>query len=173
MDLLQKDGYRLRAPEPEDLACMMHFENTPSIWEVSNATGPYSRYYLKQYIETNKNDLYEDRQLRLMLETPEKEVSGIIDLCNFEPFHNRAEVGIVIAEAYRGRGLGKLSLELLTTYCFQFLGLRQLYAYIDVTNEPCRHLFKGCGFEECAYLKDWMRTGNNYRDVVMMQCINS
>ena len=40
MDLLQKDGYRLRAPEPEDLDCMYQFENTPSLWEVGNATGP-------------------------------------------------------------------------------------------------------------------------------------
>lgn len=173
MDLLQKDGYRLRAPEPEDLECMMRFENTPSLWEVSNVTGPYSRFYLKQYIETNRNDLYEDRQLRLMVEAPDKHVVGIIDLCNFEPFHNRAEVGIVIAEDQRGTGIGSLSLQLLVEYCFRFLGLRQLYAYIDVTNEPCRKLFKKHGFADCAYLKDWMRTGHAYRDVVMVQCINS
>ena len=48
MEMLQKNGYRLRAPEPEDLGCMMKFENSPSLWEVSNATGPYSRYHLKQ-----------------------------------------------------------------------------------------------------------------------------
>ena len=59
MDLLQRDGYRLRAPEPEDLACMVLFENTTSLWAVSNTTGPYSRYCLKQYLETNKNDLYD------------------------------------------------------------------------------------------------------------------
>ena len=173
MDLLQKDGYRLRAPEPEDLECMMRFENTPSLWEVGNVTGPYSRFYLKQYIETNRNDLYEDRQLRLMVEAPDKQVVGIIDLCNFEPFHGRAEVGIVIAEDQRGTGIGSLSLQLLVEYCFRFLGLRQLYAYIDVTNESCRKLFKKQGFDDCAYLKDWMRTGNAYRDVVMVQCINS
>ena len=48
MELLQKNGYRLRAPEPEDLDCMLQFENTSTLWEVSNATGPYSRFYLKQ-----------------------------------------------------------------------------------------------------------------------------
>ena len=172
MDLLQKDGYRLRAPEPEDLDCMLQFENTPSLWEVSNATGPYSRFYLKQYIETNRNDLYSDNQLRLMIESPEKEVVGIIDIFNFEPFHNRAEVGIVIAENHRQQGIGLLALELLTTHCFEFIGMRQLYAYIDVTNVACRRLFRKCGFEECTLLKDWMRTGNTYRDVVMVQRIN-
>lgn len=172
MDLLQKDGYRLRAPEPEDLGCMLQFENTPSLWEVSNATGPYSRFYLKQYIESNKNDLYSDNQLRLMIESPEKEVVGIIDIFNFEPFHNRTEVGIVIADHSRRQGIGMLALELLTEYCFNFLGIHQLYAFIDVTNEACRRLFQKGGFEECALLKDWMRTGKTYRDVVMVQRLN-
>ena len=173
MDLLQRDGYRLRAPEPEDLGVMIFFENTSSVWEVSNATGPYSRFYLKQYIETNQNDLYEDRQLRLMMENPDKQVVGIIDLCNFDPFHNRAEVGIVVADSYQNKGIGKLALQLLIEHCFDFLGIHQLFAYIDVTNEACRKLFKKCGFIECAYLKEWMRTGKNYRDVVMVQYINS
>ena len=172
MELLQKDGYRLRAPEPEDLDCMMQFENTPSLWEVSNATGPYSRFYLKQYIESNKNDLYAENQLRLMIESPEKKVVGIIDIFNFEPFHNRVEVGIVIADHSRRLGIGLLALELLTKHCFDYLGIHQLYAFIDVTNEACRRLFQKGGFEECALLKDWMRTGKTYRDVVMVQRLN-
>ena len=142
MDLLQRDGYRLRAPEPEDLGVMILFENTTSLWEVSNATGPYSRFYLKQYIETNQNDLYEDKQLRLMIENPDKQVVGIIDICNFDPFHNRAEIGIVVADSYQKKGIGKLALQLLKEHCFDFLGIHQLFAYIDVSNEPCRKLFK-------------------------------
>ncbi len=172
MDLLQKDGYRLRAPEPEDLACMMQFENTPSLWEVGNATGPYSRFYLKQYIETNRNDLYTDRQLRLMIESPDKRVAGIIDLFNFEPFHNRAEVGIVIAEEFRKKGIGTLALSLLIEHSFAFLGIRQLYACVDADNEASLCLFKKCGFETSALLKDWMRTGTTYRDVAMLQLLN-
>lgn len=171
-ELLQRNGYVLRAPEPEDLACMMRFENTPSLWEVSNATGPYSRYSLKQYIASSTNNLYEDKQLRLMIESPQKEVVGIIDLCNFEPFHNRAEVGIVIDETFRSQGIGELALRLLIEHTFEYLGIHQLYAYIDVTNAPCRALFMKCEFEECAYLKDWMRQGKNYRNVVMVQRMN-
>lgn len=172
MDLLQKDGYRLRAPEPEDLDGMLQFENTPSLWEVSNATGPYSRFHLKQYISTNKNDIYADGQLRLMVESPGKEVVGIVDLFNFDPFHSRAEVGVVIAEGHRRKGIAKLALQLLVEHCFEFLGIRQLYAYIDESNEPCRRLFHSGGFEECAYLKDWMRTGTSFRNVVMVQLLN-
>ena len=172
MELLQKDGYRLRAPEPEDLDGMMRFENTPSLWEVGNVTGPYSRFHLKQYISTNKNDIYADGQLRLMIESHGKEVVGIVDLFNFDPFHSRAEVGVVVAEEHRRKGIAKLALQLLVEHCFEFLGIRQLYAYIDESNEPCRRLFGSVGFEECAYLKDWMRTGTIFRNVVMVQLLN-
>lgn len=172
MDLLQKDGYRLRAPEPEDLDCMLLFENTPSLWEVSSPSGPYSRFHLKQYLETNQNDLYADRQLRLMIESPERDVVGIVDLFHFDPFHSRAEVGIVVAETYRGRGVGKLALEMLVYHCFHYLGIHQLYACIGADNMSSLHLFRSCRFTECARLKDWMRQGNDFGDVVMVQLIN-
>lgn len=65
----QGNGIRLRAPEPEDLEVMFRFENATDVWEMSNTTGPYSRFQLKQYIEQTQNDLFADRQLRLMIET--------------------------------------------------------------------------------------------------------
>lgn len=173
MDMLQKNGYRLRAPEPEDLACMLEFENTPSLWEISNTTGPYSRFYLKQYIETNKNDLYTDGQIRLMIEAPDKQVVGIIDLFNYDPFHNRGEVGLVVAENHRRQGIGLLSLQLLIEHCFSYLGIHQLYAYIDENNHSSRQLFQKCGFEECGFLKDWMKTGKRFRNVILVQLVNS
>ena len=169
MDWLRKDGYTLRAPEPEDLDCLTRFENTLSLWEGAAATGPYSRFHLKRYIESVRNDIYADRQLRLMIESPTGEVVGIIDLFNFEPFHSRAEVGIVIAEEERRKGIATLSLRLLAEYSFGYLGIHQLHTCINVENEASLRLFRRCGFEECARLKDWMRTGDGYRDVVMMQ----
>lgn len=172
MSLLERNGYRLRAPEPEDLGVMMRFENTPSLWDVSTPTGPYSRFYLKRYIEENRNDLYADRQLRLMIETPDLEVAGIIDLFNFDPFHSRAEIGLVVAEAYRRQGIGRLALDILKEYAFDYLGIHQLYVYIDESNRPCRTLFEKSGFEQAGFVKDWMRSGAAYRNVVILQCIS-
>ena len=91
----QGNGIRLRAPEPEDLEVMFRFENATDVWEMSNTTGPYSRFQLKQYIEQTQNDLFADRQLRLMIENGNRQVVGIVDLCSFDPLHNRAEVGIM------------------------------------------------------------------------------
>lgn len=55
----QWNGIRLRAPEPEDLEVMFRFENATDVWEMSNTTGPYSRFQLKQYIEQTQNDLFD------------------------------------------------------------------------------------------------------------------
>lgn len=78
----QGNGIRLRAPEPEDLEVMFRFENATDVWEMSNTTGPYSRFQLKQYIEQTQNDLFADRQLRLMIENGNRQVVGIVDLCS-------------------------------------------------------------------------------------------
>lgn len=170
---LQRDGYVLRAPEPGDLECMFRFENSADLWELSNTTGPYSHYQLKQYIEQSQNDLFMDRQLRLMIETPGKEVAGIVDICNFDPLHSRAEVGIVVGKEYRKRGVARLALALLEEHCFYYLGIHQLFAYIDTDNLACRALFASCGYRECALLGDWMHACGGYRDVVMVQKVNS
>ena len=106
----QGNGIRLRAPEPEDLEVMFRFENATDVWEMSNTTGPYSRFQLKQYIEQTQNDLFADRQLRLMIENGNRQVVGIVDLCSFDPLHNRAEVGIMVDKSCRRQGIGRNAL---------------------------------------------------------------
>lgn len=152
---------------------MFRFENSSDLWELSNTSGPYSRYHLKQYIEQTQNDVYIDRQLRLMIENTDKKVVGIVDICNFDPLHSRAEVGIVIDTTFRRQGIARLALTLLEEHCFHHLGIHQLFAYIDVTNKACHQLFIVCGYKDCALLKEWMHSCNGYRDILMVQKINS
>ena len=87
---------KLRAIEPEDLDILYRIENDMSLWNDSVTSVPYSRYILYDYIANTKNDIYTDRQVRMMIENEKQEVVGIIDLINFEPKHLRAEIGIVV-----------------------------------------------------------------------------
>ena len=172
MDLLQKDGYSLRAPEPEDLACMMRFENTPSLWEVSNATGPYSRYFLKQYIETNAHDLYVDKQLRLMIEHKETgSLVGVIDLFDFSPANRRAEMGLIIDRKFRGQAFGREALAMLCDYAEHVLDLHQLYAYILEENSAACRLYESSGFDLVVTLADWVCWDREYKAVSLFQRI--
>lgn len=87
---------RLRALEPEDLDFLYEMENDESLWEVGRTNVPYSRQVLLDYITTATADIYTDKQVRLIVENELQEAVGIIDLMNFDPRHQRAELGIVI-----------------------------------------------------------------------------
>ena len=165
---------RLRAPEPEDLELMYRIENMPELWNISNTTVPYSRFLLKQYIETLCNDVYVDKQLRMVIERREdNHPVGMIDLTDFNPLHNRAEVGIIVEETFREQGIARQALDLLIEYCFRYLHLHQLYAYVACDNAASRKLFAACGFIECGVLKHWLRREEEYQDAVLVQRLSS
>ena len=71
---------RLRAVEPEDVETMYRWENDPEVWAVSGTTAPFSRHMLVQFVEQQRLDLAQTRQLRLIVETTEGEPVGAIDL---------------------------------------------------------------------------------------------
>lgn len=129
---------------------------------MSNTTGPYSRFQLKQYIEQTQNDLFADRQLRLMIENGNRQVVGMVDVCSFDPLHNRAEVGIMVDKSCRRQGIGRNALALLEEHCFRYLGIHQLFAYIAVeTFLPAGSLRRAgtreCGIERVgAYVWRWI-----------------
>jgi diamine N-acetyltransferase len=173
MKLFENERIRLRAPEPEDLEMLYRWENDASSWESGNTYSPYSRYALKQYIAESGNDLYERRQLRLMIELKETSAAvGIIDLYDFEPRHLRAETGILLDGAYRRQGIAAEALTIMIRYAFSFLKIRQLYAHIPQTNTPCLRLFERCGFEMAGILKEWLATSEGYTNVVIVSLIN-
>ena len=163
---------KLRAPEPEDLQVRLAFENDESIWEQSSATGPYSRYQLKRFLSESQNDLFVDRQLRLMIVYPNDEVVGIVDLTSFDPRHNRAEIGIVIRKEYRCKGIGKKALLMLEEHSFKLLGIHQLYALVREDNDPSLSLFRSCGYQISGRLQAWYRSGIGYKDVYVFQKLN-
>ena len=101
---------RLRALEPEDLDLLYRIENDMKLWNVGTTNVPYSRYTLHDYIATASNDIYVDRQVRMMVENLSGETVGIVDLVNFDPNNCRAEVGLIILNAFRRRGYGSSAL---------------------------------------------------------------
>ena len=160
---------RLRAIEPEDLDVLYRIENDRSLWNVGATNVPYSRYTLHDYVATSSDDIYADRQVRLVVENAEGETVGMADIVRFDPQHLRAEVGIVIIDAFRRRGYDRLALADLCSYALDVLHLHQLYAVIDTGNEGAVSLFRQAGFQEQAHLKDWLFDGHKYHDALLMQ----
>jgi len=164
---------RLRALEPADVETLFIWENDPAVWKISNTQAPFSRHVLDQYVATSHQDIYTTRQLRLMIEKlDDKTAAGCIDLFDFEPAHARVGIGILVAERERNKGFATEALTLLLDYCFNVLGLHQVFCHIDVDNEASLKLFQHAGFEITGTKKDWIRLRNHWRAEYMLQLIN-
>ncbi|MVX35166.1 GNAT family N-acetyltransferase [Myroides sp. LoEW2-1] len=170
---IQGELIYLRALEPEDLEFIFLIENDVKLWEVSNTQTPYSRFLIKQYLENAHQDIYEAKQLRLVICHRETHKTlGLIDLFDYDPQNNRAGVGIVIQyEQERGKGIGTEALDLMIQYGENHLYLNQLYTNISTDNKASINLFESAGFELVGIKKAWTRKGNQYKDEGLYQLI--
>nr|WP_301400941.1 GNAT family protein [Polaribacter huanghezhanensis] len=163
----------LRALEPEDLQFLFDTENDESFWEVSHTQTPFSKFLLKQYLENVHLDIFEAKQLRLIIEEKStKKQIGMIDLFDFNPQHKRAGIGILIHTKHQQNGFASEALELLINYCFTHLNLHQLYANITSDNVKSSTLFTKHQFKKIGIKKDWIFTNNTYKDEILYQIIN-
>lgn len=172
--LLDSENIKLRVLEPEDAELIYAWENNPENWEVSHTLIPFSKYTIEQYVNSIQ-DIYTTKQLRFIIckKNENNKAIGCIDLFDFEPFHNRAGVGILIADKEeRGKGYASEALSLLKVYAFKILCLTQLYCEVAVSNEKSFELFTQNGFVVIGIKKAWHRIPNGYEDVYFMQALN-
>lgn len=169
---LKGENIYLRALEPEDLEFIFAIENDQTIWELSNTITPYSRYVIKQYLENAHKDIFEVKQLRLVISNLNEETIGLIDLFDFDFTNRRAGVGLLIKdEKDRQKGYGKEALELLISYAKRHLNLHQLYCNISEDNTKSLKLFKNQGFEIVGLKNDWNLVHNKFKNEYLLQRI--
>ncbi|MDR1346912.1 MAG: GNAT family N-acetyltransferase [Prevotellaceae bacterium] len=171
---LETEDIRLRPLEPEDLDILYLWENDISIWNASNTIVPYSRYALKQYIESSHKDIFETGQLRLMIEAKTNSIAiGTIDLFDFNPLHARIGLGVLIyAQGYRRQGFATLAMNLTIDYCFNILHLHQVYCNVDENNTNSIKMLTNMGFEIAGTKKQWIKTNNGWQNEILFQKIN-
>jgi len=174
-NLLKSNTILLRALEPEDLEFLYNCENNPEIWHISNTLSPYSKYILRQYIENSHQDIYTSKQLRLIIATIENKDTpiGAIDLFDFDPYHMRAGVGILIHNTiHREKGYAFESLQLLINYCFEHLKMHQLYCNIASNNQKSLKLFEKAGFKISGTKQEWLKIQDEWENEYILQLIN-
>ena len=173
MKTLTGKHINLRALEPTDLEFLFQTENNESFWEVSNTQKPFSKYLLTQYLENAQQDIYEAKQLRLMIEEKDSSISvGMIDIFDFEPKHRRAGIGILISTEFERKGYANEALELLLNYVFTHLDLHQLYANIIDDNLKSISLFEKQGFKKIGVKKDWIYSNRKFKNELLYQLIH-
>lgn len=171
MNLLNSERISLRPVEIEDLDLLYELENDMESWHAGDHLNPLSRFFLEQYILNAANDIYVDKQLRLVITRKTGNPLGIIDLFEFDPHHRRAAVGIIISPEARGHGYAGEALRMIITYAEQVLQLKQLYCGVDKDNRKSIQLFTDNGFEQTGIKKAWRFSEKGWKDELFLQRI--
>ncbi|MFB1040087.1 MAG: GNAT family N-acetyltransferase [Polaribacter sp.] len=172
MEYLKGEKSNLRALEPEDLEFLYTIENNESFWEISHTQTPFSKYLLKQYLENAHLDIFEAKQLRLLIEEKStKRQIGLIDLFDFNPQHKRAGIGILIHPDFQKNGFAFEALSILIDYAFKYLNVHQLYANITANNSKSISLFTKHKFKKAGIKKDWILSEGKFKDEILFQLI--
>jgi len=169
----KNESVSLRAMEAEDVELLYEWENEEESWKVSQTIAPFSKYILALYIKNSDKDIYENKQLRLIIDTPDGKSVGAIDLFDFDPFHLRAGIGLLIHNKEdRLKGYASAALELIISYSFRKLGMHQLWANVNSNNESSLKLFEKHGFKICGNKQQWLKTETGWCDEYTLQLIN-
>jgi len=178
MTPLEGKNIKLRALEPSDLDYLYLWENDPENWFVSNTYAPFSKHILMKFIEEAGHDIYETRQMRLIIalkshQERKDDPVGAIDLFDFDPHHLRAGLGILIGRKdLRNQGIASEALSLLVNYAFKVLRLHQLFCNIAAGNETSLNLFKSHGFKIAGEKKEWLRGPDSWISEYLLQLLN-
>lgn len=136
----------LRSLEESDLDFLYNIENNKENWKYGSERQYFNRKDLLDYIRKAKTTIKIAQQYRFVIIFNMVPI-GLIDL--FDYISDQANVGIIIKKKYRRKGYGKEALELLVNYSFNILGVKTLFAMIEINNHASIYLFKTCDF----YLK--------------------
>lgn len=162
----------LRALEPTDLDLLYEIENDPSVWDVTSSPSPWSRWALRQYLESQPADIAQTGQLRLVVEADGDNTGmGLVDLFAYDPLQRRAEVGIAIRRSARRTHVGLAALVALQRYAKDHLHLRLIYAKIRSADEACHGLFAAAGYRRVATLPQWHLTADGAVDVDVLTLV--
>jgi [ribosomal protein S5]-alanine N-acetyltransferase len=87
---------------------------------------------------------------------------GGIDLNNIK--EHKAEIGYWLGKDYWGQGIMTEAVRLITTYGFEKLGLRRIYAHVFVFNKASMTVLKKAGFKYEGKLRKHAKKGDKFLD---------
>ena len=167
---LENDRIILRAMEPDDSPLIYRWENDTRTWHYGSTLSPYSRQSINEFVDSSPKNIYEEKQLRLMIQDKQTaKTVGMLDLFEFDPHHARAALGLYIDEPHKRNGYALEAVRIAEQYAFDFLHLHQLYAHIPLTNTPCINLFDRMDYKRTGVLEEWIYTPDGWKGVAIYQ----
>jgi len=108
--------------------------------------------------------------LLLVIAAKEDDVAlGYVQLGGIDLVSRRAQFGICIAEAARGRGIGTEAVALTEQYLARVWNLRKLVLEVLADNAGAIAVYRRCGFREVGTLREHFHYDGRFHDVLVME----
>lgn len=157
----------LRAIESEDAENIVSWRNLEDVSsEMFSLRGPTMDEHQK-WFRCYKENLNRHEFMIIVLDTGE--AIGTVGLSDINPFHRKAEYGILIgAQSQRGKGYAREATELILNYAFNTLRLQKVSLRVFSDNYKAIRLYESAGFQKEGLLRSEFLKDGSFRDVVLM-----
>lgn len=140
--------------------------NKPEINEwLFTDCGPISKQQQRLWFEHVTND---KNHLVWIAKTAQWRSVGYVQAKDIDHHYRSACVGYVVAPEFQGRGYGQKMVRLSQIQVARMLGLHRLEARVLSNNERAIHIYRKLGFETEGLLRDAIKKGRRFYDVVIM-----
>lgn len=166
-------AYRLRCPEPMDIAALYEQKNDPGVAALLGGfTSGYSREDLAQWISFHRER--RDEVLWVIADAETDRCVGHVGLYKVDHRVRSAEFAILIGDrAHWGKGAGRAISRAVLRYGFCELNLNRIELSVLSTNERAFALYRSLGFQVEGRLREAQYKQGQYIDVIMMGLLRS
>jgi RimJ/RimL family protein N-acetyltransferase len=166
-------GLRLAAERDIPEVLIAH-QDDPELYRRLGLARPPSGAELGRRAEGGPADRASGTGLWLtMVAAGSDECIGQIDVHDLEWDHGRAELGIWVAPAQRGRGVAGDALALIGRWLLGECGLERVQLVSEPDNEALRAAARRAGFVEEGVIRGYLREPGRRVDVTMLSLISS
>jgi len=129
----------------EDWSIIQQWENDPSLWSISDESGPFSEDQIQHFLLHQNNLIHhlQERWLVLLDILP----IGMLDLFQWDNVNNEIGVGIVIMDLrHRGLGYGREAMHKMESVMKWNHGIEKFWAIVWIKNRSAIEFFAKCGY---------------------------
>lgn len=143
------------------------------IWHLTSwAAAPLSRHDAQMLFE-NRESSSTDDSFAVHLKDLSEPI-GIISLMNISKANAAADLSVILGHPeHRGRGYGTEAIELILRYGFEDMRLHRIGLTVFEFNTAAISVYRKLGFREEGRLRQAIKRGNTFYDVVLMGILDS
>ena len=172
--IIKGEKILLRPVKKEDYEAVFNWFNQKDV--IDNVIGFRSNFSIKEALSwCEKASEQSSNSIKWAIETltnPDIPI-GFTGLYNIDYLNRNAESAIIIGEKdFRGKGISKEVLKIVSEFAFKYLNLQLIYANILSSNSSSLNLYRGIGFEEEGVLRKRIYRNGRWHDIVILSLLN-